>query len=137
MIKFTVFGKPQALKRHRSFQRGKFRGQYDPSAGDKSDFLAKAMEHKPEKPIDGPIGLFVVAYFHRPKAHFGRRGGKPYLKDNAPKHHTSTPDADNILKFIGDALNGVFWADDKTICLERVIKKYSDTPRIELLIHEI
>jgi len=139
-IRFTVFGKPQALKRHRSFRRGNFTGQYDPSKGDKADFLAKAMEHKPDKPMEGALLLKIAAYFKRPASHFGRRDKMPYLKDGSPKFHTNTPDADNIAKFIGDALNGIFWDDDKQIAVLEMTKLYCEdgcTPNINIFIMQL
>ena len=42
-ITFTVPGNPKALKRHRTVQHGKFSRQYDPSEGDKADFLVKSL----------------------------------------------------------------------------------------------
>ena len=131
-IKFTVPGNPVALKRHRSFQRGNMRGTYDPSKGDKGDFLAKCMEHRPDMPIDGPIVVSLKCFFQRPKSHYrtGKRAGE--LKENAPDAHTKVPDSDNILKFVGDALNKIFWRDDSLICQVHMGKFYDGIPRIEI-----
>jgi len=129
MIEFFVPGKPQALKRHRSTKSGH---HYDPSAGDKDDFLAKAMAHRPEEPLLGPLLLEVFCYFDRPKSHYGTGKNAGLLKDSAPVYHTSTPDADNILKFVGDALNGIFWRDDRQIAIARILKTYAATPGIQI-----
>ncbi len=134
MIRFVVPGNPKALKRHR---KGKWGNNYDPSEGDKADFLAMAMQHRPEKPIDGPVRLLVHAYFQRPKSHYrtGRYSGQ--LKPNMPEPYTNTPDFDNILKFVGDALEGVFWVNDKLIFQSEFLKLYSEKPRIEIAIFEV
>jgi len=129
MIEFFVPGKPQALQRHRSTKSGH---HYDPSAGDKQDFLAKAMAHRPEEPLRGPLLLEVFCYFARPKSHFGTGKNASLLKDSAPVYHTSVPDADNLLKFVGDALNGIFWHDDRQIVLARILKIYGPTPGIQI-----
>ena len=133
-IEFSVPGNPQALKRHRTFTRGTFTGTYDPSTDDKASFLAKAMQHRPSTPIDAPIYLKLEFFFQRPKNHY-RTGAKAgILKDNAPVWHTKTPDADNLVKFVCDALNKIFWRDDSLICALSVTKRFSDTPRIRLKI---
>lgn len=134
-MKFTVYGNPKALKRHRTFRRGKCIGSYDPSEGDKSDFLALAHKHRPNKPIDYAIKLTVTFIMQRPKAHYGTGKNKSKLKDSAPSYHISRPDLDNLLKFICDALNGVFWKDDTVISEIKAVKMYGECPRtvIEIL----
>lgn len=129
MIKFTVHGNPKALKRHRTFRRGDLVGSYDPSKGDKSDFLALAHKHRPRKPIDYAIQLTITFIMPRPKAHYGtgRNAGK--LKDSAPTYHISRPDLDNMVKFICDALEGVFWANDTVISKIEASKGYDENPR--------
>lgn len=132
MINFTVFGEPNSLKRHRAFRRGKALVMVDASKTDKQDFLAQAIKNKPKKPLDVPIILEVHAFFMRPKAHFNKKG----LKNNAPHFCSKTPDIDNILKFVGDALNKVFWTDDKLIVRAICSKRYDDVPRVEIMIKE-
>lgn len=136
-IIFTVPGNPIALKRHRSFQRGDFKGTYDPSKGDKSNFLAKAMEHRPDVPLDEPLRVKLSFYFQRPKAHYGTGKNANTLKESAPTWHTKTPDADNIVKFIADSLNKIFWRDDSIICQLLVIKMYSESPRVRIEISKL
>ena len=136
-IDFTVYGKPQALKRHRTVKMGKFMRQYDPSSSDKQDFLAKCMENKPDKPIDEPLQLILHFYFTRPKSHY-RTGKNSHIeKDNAPMWHSSRPDCDNLAKFVCDALNGVYWRDDSLISSLIVKKLYSDKPRTRVVVEQI
>ena len=120
---FFVPGNPIALKRHR---QGRW-GNYDPSAGDKSDFLAKAMQFRPEVPFDVPIFVTLNFNFSRPKNHYGTGKNSNKLKDSSPFWHTSTPDLDNLEKFVFDALNGVFWKDDKICAKKESGKQYVDT----------
>ena len=126
-IQFRVWGDPVALKRHRSTKTGH---QYDPSSGDKADFLAKAMAHRPDMPFEQPIKVIIVAEFARPKRHYTRAG----LRVDAEDHCTKTPDADNLIKFVGDALNGIFWKDDKFIVDVRCMKRYAKSPSVEVII---
>lgn len=140
MIKFTVFGEPISLKRHRDAGMAKtkdgrmFSRKYDPSKGDKQDFLAMAMENRPENPIDFAVSVTIRCFFKRPASHFGRKNKMPYLKDNAPLYHISRPDGDNLAKFVFDALNKVFWIDDSVVSIHKVIKEYTTNvaPRMEI-----
>lgn len=132
---FTVLGEPQALKRHRTFRRGNFVGTYDPSKADKKDFVAAIQQNAPPKPIDAPLAITVKFYFSRPKSHYRTGKYAGVLKPNAPIWHTKRPDIDNLLKFIADSLNGVFWRDDTLICqVVKMSKRYSDRPRTEIYI---
>jgi Holliday junction resolvase RusA-like endonuclease len=125
-ISFMVKGDPKALKRHRTFRRGKFTGTYDPSQGDKADFLALAHQHAPNKPIDSPIRLHLIFTFSRPKNHYRTNGlVKPQFLD---EHHVKKPDVDNLIKFIADSLNGVFWRDDSLIYSVSAEKVYGEQP---------
>lgn len=133
-IQFKVWGDPIALKRHRSTKAGH---QYDPSSGDKADFLAMAMAHRPDEPFEQPIQVTIVAEFARPKRHFGRKRKMVYLRDDAEVYCVKTPDADNLIKFIGDALNGIFWADDRFIVDVRCVKRYAKNPNVEVTIQTL
>ncbi len=132
-IDIVIPGNPIALKRHRMTKRGH---SYDPSKNDKADFLAKCMQKRPETPISGPIKIDLLFIFPRPKAH--HRGTKAVeLKPNAPKYHTSRPDADNLIKFVADSLNGIFWKDDSQLCIIEASKVYGESGKIIMTIEEI
>ena len=137
MIEFTVPGNPTALKRHRNFQKGTFRGTYDPSQVDKADFLAKAMACRPGKLLDGPLAVTIEFVFSRPKGHYRTGKYSDVLKDSSPSWHTSTPDADNLAKFIGDALQGMFWKNDSSISQLSVTKHYGEEPYTVIQISEL
>ena len=137
MIRFTVPGNPKALKRHRMCKRGKKFGSYDPSKSDKADFLALAKEAAPNKPLDGPISLCITCFFPRPKSHYRTGKYAHLLKDDSSLWHTKTPDIDNVIKFICDALNGIFWRDDSIICFVQAKKYYDDRPRVEVQVMQL
>ena len=99
-----------------------------------------ASRYKPETPITKAIRFGVVFCFSRPKSHY--RSGKfsNFLKNNAPESHTKTPDVDNLVKFVADSLNGVFYIDDSQIIELKAEKKYisdGELPHTEIMIDEI
>ncbi len=124
ILRFGVIGKPVALKRHRSTAHGH---RYDPSAKDKQVFMSKAREFAPTTPLQGGLRVDLQFIMPRAKSHFrtGRFSG--LLKASAPVHHTKTPDLDNLIKFVLDAMNGVFYGDDAQIAEIRAVKQYSKT----------
>lgn len=128
MIKFEVLGEPKALKRHRMGKGFNF----DPSKNDKSDFLWMSKKYAPPTPLDQPLKVILRFNFPRPKAHFGTGKNSGILKVNAPLFHTARPDADNLIKFVLDALNSIYWRDDSVIAELEVVKVYSDKPRTEI-----
>ena len=134
MINFTVYGEPNALKRHRTFRRGNVNINVDPSKGNKADFLALSHANKPESPLDEPVKVDICCHFSRAKGHYGTGKNSDKLKKSAPTYHTKTPDADNLGKFVCDALNGVFWRDDSCIAELTVTKVYTNDfkPRTDI-----
>lgn len=132
-LKFQIDGKPRSLKRHRTGKHGR----YDPSAGDKQAFLLLASGHKPEIPFTGPLDMILTFVFKRPKSHYRTGKYSEVLKSNAPKHHTSTPDLDNLVKFVCDALNKEFFVDDKQVRLINAIKVYGANSATVVDIYEL
>ena len=136
-IRFFVPGNPQGLKRHRSYRMSNgCTVQVDPSKGDKSDFLAKAMQYRPKEPIDEPILLRVICVFQRPKSHFRSGTRSKELKASAPYWYDKTPDWDNCGKFVCDALNGIFWKDDRLIAIGEVDCVYGNIPGVAIEIKD-
>lgn len=128
----TIYGHPKSQKRHRHRVVGNKKTiTYDPSKIDKAMFLAQAKPHRPKEPYREPIKLIARAYFKRPKYHYISGDYNKGLKKTAPLYCDKTPDCDNVIKLIQDALNGVFWLDDKYIVAVDFIKAYSENPRIE------
>lgn len=133
-INFTVYGEPKAKARHRTGRTkdGRMIQYPDPkSKKNMDDFLTIAMQHKPPKPLDVPVHLNVIAYMQIPQSWSNKKKGLALRGLIRP---TKKPDMDNLLKFIGDSLNGRFWVDDKFIVLASISKVYSDRPRWEIRI---
>lgn len=137
MIEFFVPGNPKAQMRHRTYGlRDGRRIQVDPSKADKQTFLALAMQHRPAEPLTGPICLRLICVFPRPKSHYHTGAKAGQLRMKSPFWRPSAPDWDNVGKFVADALNGVYWRDDRLIVSGRVDMVYGEKPGIYVRIWE-
>ena len=136
-IKLVVLGEPKAQTRHRHFKRGKFSGNYDPSADDKQTFASILQQQAPKEPISAPISLEVVFYMGRPKNHYKSGKNSEMLKDTAPEYHSGRPDLDNMVKFVQDSLNTIYYKDDALISQITAKKIYSENPRTEITITKL
>jgi Holliday junction resolvase RusA-like endonuclease len=141
MICLRVYGIPKGQPRPKAFAR-KFGSKwmarvYTPGSAEefKSNVATAARDLRPASPILGPVRVTTRLLFPRPKNHFGKKGN---LKDNAPHHHISKPDCENVLKAILDALTQLgFWHDDSQVCDEHTTKEYSDTPGAVIAIESL
>ena len=111
MIKFLIRTRPKPQQRHRS--RGRF--QYDPSSKDKEDFLLQAKEYAPKLPTLRNIDLELTFCYKRPRSHYRSKNKKLILKEDAGFYKSSRSDLDNLVKFVADSLQGVFYKDDAQI----------------------
>lgn len=132
MIKFTVPLLPTAKGRPRFSKKG---FAYTPAKTKQAerDFLAIAMDHRPEKPIAGPIQLLLRFSFPKPT--------KPKWKSEAARKllvsPCKRPDLDNLVKLVKDALSGPFWVNDSQIVSMTAAKLYGDAPGTEVYISEL
>lgn len=92
----------------------------------KSSVAVAAEVFRDRFPLTGPISLQVQFVFGRPKNHFKiRKSELAGLRDDAPLWHTQTPDADNCVKAIMDALTHIgVWRNDAQVCDLHITKKF-------------
>ena len=134
----TIRGEPNAQKRHKHHVRGKFAQVYDPSAQAKEDYRIVLQQQAPAFPYSGALYVDIDCYFSRPKSHYGTGKNAAVLKADAPPfYHTKKPDGDNCVKFVFDALNGIFWKDDAMICSHKICKWFSEAPRTQIMIYSM
>mgnify|MGYP001776268642 CR=1 FL=1 len=81
--------------------------------------------------IEGPCVLRIDAYFEVPKSK-SKKFREAAL--SGLEWPTKKPDADNIVKAILDALNGLMYKDDSCIVELSCVKYYSDVPRVEVYV---
>lgn len=91
----------------------------------------QAMKETGFERIDGPCNVVIQAYFEVPKSKSKKFREAALLDQVRP---TKKPDADNIVKAIQDALNGLVYKDDACIVNLSCEKFYSDNPRVEVYI---
>lgn len=108
---FVVPGDPEPWRRARS--RGKVRFTDPRSVAFKAK-VALFATRACKVPIEGPVCLRVACYWP---------ARKPDLKTPRPPEWRDTrPDADNVLKAVADALNGIAYVDDAQVVVATVLK---------------
>ena len=123
-LRFRVNYRPTPLKRPRLTRIGGKPVIYDASKKEKKDWLKLAMKYSPKNPLSGPLRMFLEFYFPRPKNHYRTGKYSGLLKPSAPHIHTNMPDVDNLSKFILDAMNEVFYDDDRQVVELNSHKEY-------------
>ena len=83
--------------------------------------------------VEAPLTVFMEFYFRRPKCHF--KNGD--LKKDAPEFVTKTPDVDNCVKFVLDALQPRVVANDKIVTKIVAEKKWCLTDTEEMTLIEL
>jgi Holliday junction resolvase RusA-like endonuclease len=133
MIQFTVYGEPVAQGRPRATNINGHIRMYDPkkSSDFKNYVRLVAADHRPDKPLEGPILVAVKVYKKIPKS-FSKK--KKAAAEAGQLRPTSKPDVDNYAKSIKDALKNVIWKDDSQVVDLHISKWYSETPRVEITI---
>lgn len=133
-IRFTIPGEPQGKGRPRV---GRVSGQarmFTPEKTVRYENLItlaarEAMGSRP--PLTGPV-LLEVAMYHPIRASWSKKKQAAALANQMLP--TLKCDADNCLKAICDALNGVAWKDDVQVTDLHLKKRFAETPRVEVII---
>lgn len=122
MISFTIPGRVRGKGRPR-FARGATFVRAYTDVKTKSDeamvkhFASMAMQGR--APLTGPLGLEVVITLNTPPSWSKRKRAEAAFV-------TGKPDLDNVVKLLGDAMNGIVWGDDSQLCDVRVRRVYND-----------
>lgn len=82
------------------------------------------MRQRKLQPLIGPVALTVQTFQVRAKSR----------KD---AHPTGKPDADNILKLVGDSLNKIVWVDDSQIVEISYTRFYGPKDRVFIRVEEL
>lgn len=130
MIKLIVPGNPVSKGRPRVCKWG----TYTPEKTVNYETLIKELfiVSNQEK-LNGALSLDMRAFFPIPKSTSKKNRELMIEQQIFP---TKKPDLDNIIKIIGDSLNGLAYDDDSQIITVLAQKAYSDNPRVEITIRE-
>ena len=117
-------GRPKTYKPPR-FCKNNIYTLHDKSMKSAREVLADQSKTPPLR--DVPLMVSIELYFRRPKSHFK----KGQLRTDAPKYVMKTPDVDNCIKFVLDALQPKVIADDKIVTKVVAEKKWCDDATLE------
>lgn len=142
IAKFEVLGDPRGQPRGRTF-KSKSTGKMITVSTPKGTRIHawreminwEASQHRPDKPIEGPVLLKLDIILRRPKNHFrtGRFAGQ--LKPFAPKWHIVKPDDDNCERPVKDCLENLgFYKNDSQVCWMERRKMYGPSPMIRIVV---
>lgn len=132
-IRFTVAGRPQQRGSKKAFARKGGGRPLMVDANAKSGPWMAAVASAASEAVagqtllEGPLRIEVLFRFKRPGTHFRKLKAGPVLRDDAPLYHASTPDADKLMRAIGDSLSGVVYRDDSQLAAVNVVKVYTDS----------
>ncbi len=85
-------------------------------------------------PVEGAIAVTVEAVFAIPPSWTKARR---LAAAGGSIRHVSRPDGDNLLKAVGDSLNGIVWLDDSQITIATVKKRYGDVPGVSVWVETL
>jgi Holliday junction resolvase RusA-like endonuclease len=132
-ITIELAGIPIAKGRPRATRRGFV---YTPARTKQNEAALKyaaMMVMGDRAPLEGALAITITAVFPIPISWSKRKQHAALMGE---LHHTSKPDADNLLKSI-DALGGICFRDDSQAARVEVIKLYGTKPRMTIEITEI
>jgi len=128
-IEFSARGYPQTKGSTKAFMRPGMR--YPVITNDNAKNKAweqvlklEAQRHAPAQIFDGPVSVMLTFHMVKPKS---------YPKTRVLQH-TKKPDIDKLVRSFNDAMTGVIWRDDSQVVNLSAMKKYSDTPGVDVVI---
>ena len=106
-MKIEIPGKPIPLNRPRASKNRFYDSQYQV----KENIVLYVNAHYGTLlPLEHPISIYMTFYMPIPIS-WSKKKKKLFIG----QPHTATPDLDNLVKFVNDCFNGVFWQDDSLI----------------------
>lgn len=87
--------------------------------------IAFLKDFRPDKLLDGPISLNVIAYLPIPKSKSRKWKVSAISREILPD---KKPDLDNLIKHLKDCMRNIFYHDDRQIVALQAFKYYSLNP---------
>lgn len=85
----------------------------------------------------GPLRLTATFVLKRPAGHWGTGRNADTLKPSAPVYCPTRPDADKLLRAVGDALTGVVFRDDTQLVIVHAEKHYGAPACAHIAVEEL
>jgi len=133
LLKLTIPGEPTGKGRART---GKW-GTYTPEKTVNYETLVKemfAVTYPDHKPWLGPVAICISCHYSIPASTSKKKKEMMLTTELLP---LKKPDLSNVLKIIEDALNKIAYNDDSQIVGAQIYKKYSETPKVEIILTEV
>lgn len=127
MFKYVILGEPISWKRP-----GGMRYRYDMQKNEKLLTGIELERQHGDKPLyTGPLDVELSFFVSYPQK-ISRKAVR-VMKDWV----ITTPDLDNLEKYILDCCSGILYPDDKFVVKKLGIKVYDLNPRTEIIIREL
>lgn len=133
-VAFVVAGHPQGKGRARALVRHGHIAHYTPEKTRSYESMIRgaAMDAMAGRaPIAVPVVMQVAAFFAVPQSWSKKRRDAALAGEALPG---KKPDLSNVVKAAEDAINGVVLIDDALIVASYAVKRYSDRPRLDVLV---
>lgn len=134
-MRFYIPGEPCGKARPRVVRQGAFSRAYTPK---KTVDYENLVKREYQNQCGGyfiesgkPIRMELKVFYRIPKG-----ASKKTARDmrNGVIRPLKKPDSSNVCKAVEDALNGIAYHDDSQIVETVILRYYSDTPRVEVMI---
>lgn len=137
MIQFTIPGQPVAKGRPKFSSAGGFVKAYTPAKtreyeGRIAALATRAMAGR--EPSARPIEVLLELRMEIPASW---TKAKRLAASLGTVRATKKPDADNVLKGVKDACNGIVWVDDSQVVVITVRKLYHAEPCVVIAVREV
>lgn len=136
MINFFIPGPPVGKGRPRAARRGKHITLYTPAktvSYESTVALTAAQAMGTRKPLIGALRADLIISLPVP-ASWSKKRTQAAL--DGLEHPTKKPDADNVVKAVCDAVNGIVWIDDVQVVALTAIKQYAQVPGVQVRVTE-
>lgn len=137
VIEFVVPGEPVGKGRPRACRAGSGVRMFTPEKTARYESLVALVGRQAMQGRDPIVGAVEVEILHNtvPPASWSKRRRAAALAGEL--RPTTKPDADNVIKAIADACNGVVWIDDKQITDVVLRKRYAVSPCAVVSVREV
>lgn len=137
MIQFTIPGQPVAKARARVTMVGGFARAYTPKKTADYEALIAGIAKRAMgalAPSARPIEVMLELRMEIPTSW---TKAKRLAASIGTVRATKKPDADNVLKGVKDACNGIVWVDDSQVVVITVRKLYHAEPCVVIAVREV